>query len=261
VRATFFKGVALGSAVSLVTLAATAAFAGTGVGKVFNLGEDNRVNARSQLEGATPSAVLKVTNSDKSPTASGVAIDVPASDPPLVVNSATKVKNLNADLLDGHRASEFQGATSKACPLGSAMSSVAPDGSAACNSPVVLPLQQHMPTNGATVTLPPFSPSTIQLALYCPGTYAAMNPFDTGAPAEPATVSYSYGGNAVPTVVGTTDLFTATSSVAIEASAVSQIVGQLIYIDSATLTTINFTAMNEGADGCEFEGTVTIARR
>jgi hypothetical protein len=46
-KATFFKGVALGAAVSLVTLAATAAFAGTDVGKVFNLGEDNRANARS----------------------------------------------------------------------------------------------------------------------------------------------------------------------------------------------------------------------
>ncbi len=60
-KATFLKGVALSTAISLVKLAATAAFAGTGVGKVFNLGEDNRTNARSQLEGATPSAVLKVT--------------------------------------------------------------------------------------------------------------------------------------------------------------------------------------------------------
>src|SRR5271154_6684862 len=97
----------------MATLAATAAFAGTGVGNVFNLGESNRVNARSALEGRTPSAVLHVTNSDKSGSASGVSIDVPASDPPLVVNSATKVKNLNSDLLDGRDSSQFQDATSQ----------------------------------------------------------------------------------------------------------------------------------------------------
>ena len=111
-RATFLKGVALGSAVSLATLAATAAFAGTGVGQVFNLGQENRANARSELEGKTPSAVLNVTNTDKSASASGVSIDVPSNDPPLVVNSATKVKNLNADMVDGQHVSQLQAATS-----------------------------------------------------------------------------------------------------------------------------------------------------
>ena len=71
-KARFSKGVAFGAAIAIATLVGSAAVAGTGVGKVFNLGEDNRVNSRSQLEGATPTAVLNVTNSDRSSTASGV---------------------------------------------------------------------------------------------------------------------------------------------------------------------------------------------
>jgi hypothetical protein len=256
-KATFLKGVALGSAVSLMTLAATAAFAGTGVGNVFNLGESNRANARSGLEAKTPTAVLNVTNSDGSGSASGISIHVPATKPPLVVNSSTKVKNFNADLLDGQSASAFQRATSKACPLGSAISSVAPSGATACNSPVVLPLEQNV---APLAQLPPgaaFAPSTIRLGFFCQTTYEGVQIYNSGTP---ATLSYSYGGNGQTLSVGTHDLF-GTSDWGIEDDTATQFVGQIIYIDSATLTTINFTAMNEGADGCEFEGTVTIARR
>ena len=41
---TFLQGVALGAAVAMVTLVASAAVAGTGIGQVFNLGTENRVN-------------------------------------------------------------------------------------------------------------------------------------------------------------------------------------------------------------------------
>jgi hypothetical protein len=50
-KLTFVKGVVLGAVTSMLTLAATAALAGTGVGAVFNLGKTNKVNATSTLTG------------------------------------------------------------------------------------------------------------------------------------------------------------------------------------------------------------------
>jgi hypothetical protein len=254
-KATFLKGVALGAAVSLVTLAATAAFAGTGVGKVFNLGEDNRVNARSQLEGSTPSAVLNVTNSDKSGSASGVSIDVPGSDPPLVVNSATKVKNFNADLLDGHTASSFQSATSKSCPNGTAIASMTPAGTTRCSSSVVLPIDDHLaPTNQASPGFA-FRPSTLGLGFACTMTTASFGFGNNGT--APATLS-STAFNGSSTSIGNQSL---TSTGGIVAIAAPQIVGEYIYFDQTAVATVNISAISEGEDGCEFHGTVEIALR
>ena len=134
---TFLQGVALGAAVAMVTLVASAAVAGTGIGQVFNLGTENRVNARSELSGDTPKAMLKVTNESSSGSATGLAIHVHAGRPPLVVNSSTKVKDLDADLLDGRDGSDFQAATSKTCAHGTAISSIAANGTTSCNSPAV----------------------------------------------------------------------------------------------------------------------------
>jgi dolichol kinase len=49
----FIKGVVTGAVVSGLTLASTAAFAGSGIGAVFNLGKTNAVNATSVLQGST----------------------------------------------------------------------------------------------------------------------------------------------------------------------------------------------------------------
>jgi hypothetical protein len=49
---TFFKGVVLGAATSIVVMAGTAALAGTGVGDVFNLGVPNTVDQSTVLQGA-----------------------------------------------------------------------------------------------------------------------------------------------------------------------------------------------------------------
>ena len=257
-KTTFLKGVALGSAVSLVALAATAAFAGTGVGKVFNLGQDNRVNARSQLEGATPSAVLNVTNTDKSAAASGVSVDVPAGNPPLVVNSATKVKNLNADLLDGRDAGSFQSATSKSCPNGSAISSIASNGATACDSPIVIPLVARAQVNVQSARLDVFAPSTLQLSFYCVDTYAGINVFNTGS--APAVLTYSCGGNLRTPYVGTYT-FPDHGPYEIEDGVSATVVGQLDYLHPFAVVTINFTGTAEGADGCLFTGTIVIARK
>ena len=61
-KPTFFKGVALGAAVSIFVLLAASALAGTGIGAVFNLGQTNTVNATSTLTGATANPELQVTN-------------------------------------------------------------------------------------------------------------------------------------------------------------------------------------------------------
>ena len=59
----FFSGVVIGAVVSMVTLTASVALAGTGVGGIFNLGKTNSVNARTTLSGSTAGRQLQVSNS------------------------------------------------------------------------------------------------------------------------------------------------------------------------------------------------------
>lgn len=106
-KATFLKGVALGSVVSLVTLSASAAVAGTGVGAIFNLGRTNSVDATTLLTGSTNGKQLQITNSSTRRGAVGLGIKVAAGRPPLAVSNPTKIDHLNADLLDGVHASGF----------------------------------------------------------------------------------------------------------------------------------------------------------
>jgi hypothetical protein len=248
-----------------VTLAASAAFAETGIGKVFNLGEDNRVNARSQLEGATPGAVLKVTNSYKSATASGVAIDVPGSDPPLVVNSSTKVKNFNADLLDGKEASKFQSATSQSCSNGASISSIAPNGTAACASPVVLPIDSTLAPGGGDPFPTLYAPSSLSLLFSCEtgdvGT-AEMQVRDTGA--APATVNNVDQINKMSSAVGN-QIITSAPTSAIDFTGQPHDLNQIEYLDETTVTTINVSLLVVTVDStfeaCEVQGTVEIAHR
>ena len=254
-RATFLKGVALGSAVSLATLAATAAFAGTGVGSVFDLGQTNRVNARSQLEGSTPSAVLNVTNSNRSSSASGLSIDVPGSSPPLVVNSSTKVKNLNADMVDGSHASDFQRSTSKSCANGTAIASVAPNGAAVCSTSVVRPIDQHFVAASSGDFA--FAPSSLRLGALCEPNGSDINITNPGA--APATLSFAYtltGGGAP--IIGNMQLAANNGH---SFDFMTQAVGQFIYFDQTTVATIDISALNLGEDGCELHGTVEIAQR
>jgi hypothetical protein len=96
----------LGAATAILVLLAATAVAGTGVGGVFNLGQDNTVNKTSTLRNtsAFTGPQLQVKN-----TAGGAALDlqVNAGKPPLTVNSDAKVAKLNADKLDGLDSSAF----------------------------------------------------------------------------------------------------------------------------------------------------------
>jgi hypothetical protein len=110
----FLKGVVLGSATAMVVLMAATAFAGTGVGAVFNLGKTNSVNATSTLTGSKNGRMLQVTNTSTGGSASGIGITVSPGTPPLKVNSSAKVGNLNADQLDGIDSTGFLSVGAKA---------------------------------------------------------------------------------------------------------------------------------------------------
>ncbi len=132
----FLKGVVLGAVTSVLVLVAATAFAGTGIGGVFNLGQTNSVNARTQLNGATANALLGISNTSASAgaraaiaksasltptlaavnTGGGVAASflVNAGTAPFAVNTGVIVANLDADQVDGKSASDFLAADGKA---------------------------------------------------------------------------------------------------------------------------------------------------
>jgi hypothetical protein len=104
-RATVFL-VGLAVILALVLGVAVSALAGTGVGATFNLGKTNTVNALSRLEGSTLNSMLKI-DQNGSGTALNLEVQNPTLKPPMLVNSSTKVDNLNSDLLDGKDSSDF----------------------------------------------------------------------------------------------------------------------------------------------------------
>ncbi len=91
------RGFILGLVVALVGITVPEALAGTGVGGVFNLGVANTVDRTTRLVGTT-GANLRITNTG---TGTALVLRTDPGTPPLRVNSSTKVRNLNADLLDG----------------------------------------------------------------------------------------------------------------------------------------------------------------
>ncbi len=104
----FILGVVVGAVVGGMTLASTAALAGTAIGGVFNLGQTNTVNASTVLRGTTKGQQLRVANGARTGNGTtGIGIHTAANEPPLAVDSKTKVNNLNADLLDGQTSAAF----------------------------------------------------------------------------------------------------------------------------------------------------------
>lgn len=81
------------------------ALAGTGVGAVFNLGQNNAVDALSRLVGSTTNSMLRIDNNG---TGSALQLLVEPGRPPMTVNAgAGKAVNLNADKLDGNNSTAF----------------------------------------------------------------------------------------------------------------------------------------------------------
>jgi hypothetical protein len=106
-RRALISGVVLGAVTSMVVLMSATAFAGTGVGAVFNLGQTNNVDATSTLAGSTAGKMLQVTNTSSDSGAAGIGVSVGSGTPPFILNSTTKVTHLNADLLDGRNSTYF----------------------------------------------------------------------------------------------------------------------------------------------------------
>jgi hypothetical protein len=107
-KTAFLKGAMLGALVCGITVGSTAAWAGTGIGGVFNIGTVNRTNASTVLEGSTNGQQFRVVNNAHTGTGvSGIGIHTASNEPPLAVDSKTRVNNLNADLLDGQTSAGF----------------------------------------------------------------------------------------------------------------------------------------------------------
>src|SRR3954452_25355109 len=105
---TFVKGAFAGGVGATAVLAATAAFAGTGVGGVFNLGQTNSVNATSTLTGARArGAQLQVTNTSTTAGSTGLSVTAGSGKPLLTVSNTTVNPRLNANLLQGYAASSL----------------------------------------------------------------------------------------------------------------------------------------------------------
>jgi hypothetical protein len=84
-KSKFVRGALFGALVAAVTLVSSVAFAGSGIGGVFNLGQSNSVNAATTLTGSTAGKQLQITNNSTGAGADGIGISVTSGKPPLVV--------------------------------------------------------------------------------------------------------------------------------------------------------------------------------
>lgn len=106
------RGAVIGAVTSAVLLGSAPAFAGSGIGGIFNLGKTNTVNAPTTLVGTTSGRTLNVQNKGTGP---GLGVTVAAGKAPIAVNpEAGKALNLDADKLDGFDAAAFLAAGAKA---------------------------------------------------------------------------------------------------------------------------------------------------
>jgi hypothetical protein len=102
--------------------------------------------------GGLGGTMLQLTNNSTGAAASALGLTVGQGRPPMVVNSTTKVANLNADRLDGLDSSALQRRVS-ACGAGTAIQSVAANGSVTCQDTRTA----NLITNGGSALALPFS--------------------------------------------------------------------------------------------------------
>jgi hypothetical protein len=100
-----FTVLAVVAALTLAT--ASTALAGVGVGAVFNLGQNNFVDALTLLVGNVRGPSLIIDNNSIDSNATALDLRVEPGRTPMKVNSGVKVGNLNADRLDNREASSF----------------------------------------------------------------------------------------------------------------------------------------------------------
>ena len=98
-----FRSALIGGLVAAVVV--TAAPAAAGAVASLLLGQTNSVDASTRLTGEVSSSNFRIINTADDGTA--LRLDVEPGNPPMRVDSSTKVKNLNADKLDGKSAGAF----------------------------------------------------------------------------------------------------------------------------------------------------------
>jgi hypothetical protein len=102
--------------VALMLAIVTPALAATGGN--FILGKANEATSITRLTANIADPAMKLINTNTSTAATALRLQTAASNPPMTVNSETKVDNLNADKVDGLDSTELQGQTGATGPAG-----------------------------------------------------------------------------------------------------------------------------------------------
>ena len=97
-RRVHLRSAFVGGLIAAMTVTALPAVAAE-VAAALQLGQSNTANARTTLTGAVGSANLRIVNTD--PDGSPLSLVSRVGEPPMKVNRVVKVKNLNADRVDG----------------------------------------------------------------------------------------------------------------------------------------------------------------
>jgi hypothetical protein len=105
-RATVFL---VGLAVILALLFGVASMAFAGNGDPWRLGQNNVATAITSLGGAAGvnGPMVRLTNNDGGTNDTALTLNVQSGEPPMAVNSPTKVTDLNADQIDGLNSTDF----------------------------------------------------------------------------------------------------------------------------------------------------------
>lgn len=130
-------------AISMVALVIALGGAGySATGGNFILGQSNVASTETGLSATLSGRAARITNSSTSTAATALGLFVKPGRAPMTVNSATRVTNLNADLLDGINSNQF--ARVQVIPFTL--------GPGASTSPIALPANRPVLVMGATLT-------------------------------------------------------------------------------------------------------------
>lgn len=251
----FFKGVVLGSVISLAVLMTTAAFAGTGVGAIFNLGKYNVVNGSTGLAGSTNGTQLSVVNTSPGSGATGIGVYTAHGRPPFVVNSAAKVANLNADLLDGVHANALQARVSGTCTNGTAIVAIAANGSATCTRTAIYPI--HFSVIAGQDTLEGYQPSSLAIDFACNIADNLAVFFVENQSGTDGTLNWFFSqGGTTSTVNAEGQGIAAHTNLEFDLSG-ARLEGQFIWEDQHDAVTINLHAASGTV--CDYAGTAEVA--
>lgn len=142
----------LAAPLAIAAVLSLTAMAGVSSAASLQVGKNNKSKGQTTLTSSSKKkAALAISNTGGAAAAS---FSVKKNKTPFTVNSKTKVKNLNADLLDGLDSSRFQARVGGTCAAGSAIRIINSDGSVVCQ-PVLtsvppVPLAWNLNGNAGT---------------------------------------------------------------------------------------------------------------